>query len=86
MFVCHSLTHKSSNTIQNHNLLRLRLSYQEKIYYSNLFIQFKDQKSGNVDIDNFPKLLGILGTDIAEEIARRIFDIFSGNKDYITLI
>ena len=85
MFVCHSSTHKSSNTIQNQNLLRLRLSYQEKIYYSNLFIQFKDQKSGNVYIDNFPKLLGILGTDIAEEIARRIFDIFSGNKDYITL-
>ena len=86
MFVCKSTSRKSSSQLfQNQNYLRLRLSYQEKMYYQNLFIQFKDQKTGNVLFENFPKLLGILGTDIAEDIAQRIFEIFSGNKNYITL-
>ena len=86
MFVCKSTSRKSSSQLfQNQNYLRLRLSYQEKIYYTNLFIQFKDQKTGNVLFENFPKLLGILGTDIAEDIAQRIFEILSGNKNYITL-
>ena len=48
-------------------------------------MQFKDHNTGNVLFENFPKLLGILGTDIAEDIAKRIFEIFSGNKDHITL-
>ena len=86
MFVCKSTSKKSSSQLfQNENYLRLRLSYQEKTYYRNLFIQFKDEKTGNVLFENFPKLLGILGTDIAEDIAQRIFEIFSGNKNYITL-
>ena len=85
MFVCKSPSKKSSQVIQNQNFLRLRLSYQEKIYYSDLFMLYQDNKTGNVFLENFPKLLGIFGTDIAEDIAHRIFEIFSGNKDYITL-
>ena len=85
MLACKKPTRKSSHVIQNQNLLRLRLSYQEKIYYSDLFMLYQDNKTGNVYLDNFPKLLGIFGTDIAEDIAKRIFEIFSGNKDYITL-
>ena len=83
--LCKQTKRKSSNVIQNQNLLRLRLSYQEKIYYSDLFMQYQDNTTGNVNLENFPKLLGIFGTDIAEDIARRIFEIFSGNKNYITL-
>ena len=86
MYICKSTSRKSTSQLfQNQNYLRLRLTYQEKTYYSNLFMQFKDPKSGNVLFENFPKLLGILGTDIAEDIAHRIFDIFSGNKNYITV-
>ena len=83
--LCKQTKRKSSNVIQNQNLLRLRLSYQEKIYYSDLFMLYQDNTTGNVNLENFPKLLGIFGTDIAEDIARRIFEIFSGNKNYITL-
>ena len=85
MLACKKPSRKSSNVIQNQNLLRLRLSYQEKIYYTDLFMLYQDNKTGNVYLENFPKLLGIFGTDIAEDIAKRIFEIFSGNKDYITL-
>ena len=86
MFTCKNKTRKKSlHLIQNQNLLRLRLSYQEKIYYSDLFMMYQDNKTGNVYIEQFPKLLGIFGTDIAEDIAKRIFEIFSGNKNYITL-
>ena len=85
MFACKNPSRKSSHVIQNQNLLRLRLSYQEKIYYTDLFMLYQDNKTGNVYLENFPKLLGIFGTDIAEDIAKRIFEIFSGNKDYITL-
>ena len=86
MFICRSKSKKSSNQqFQNQNYLRLRLTIPEKQYYTNLFLQFKDPKTGHVLIENFPGLLGILGTDIAEDIAQRIFDIFSGNKNYITL-
>ena len=83
--LCKQPKRKSSNVIQNQNLLRLRLSYQEKIYYTDLFMLYQDNTTGNVNLANFPKLLGIFGTDIAEDIARRIFEIFSGNKNYITL-
>ena len=86
MFICRSKSKKSSNQqFQNQNYLRLRLTIPEKQYYTNLFLQFKDPKTGHVLIENFPKLLGILGTDIAEDIAQRIFEIFSGNKNYITV-
>ena len=74
MFICRSKSKKSSNQqFQNQNYLRLRLTIPEKQYYTNLFLQFKDPKTGHVLIENFPKLLGILGTDIAEDIAQRIF-------------
>ena len=85
MFACKRPSRKSSQIIQNQNLLRLRLSYQEKVYYTDLFMLYQDNKTGNVYLENFPKLLGIFGTDIAEDIAKRIFEVFSGNKDYITL-
>ena len=83
---CKKTPRKSSNQLyQNQNILRLRLSRNEKHYYTNLFVQFKEPNSDKVLFENFPKLLGILGTDIAEDIAKRIFEIFSGNKNFITL-
>ena len=85
MFACENPKRKSSNVLQNQQLLRLRLSYQERMYYSNLFKLYQDNKTGNVNLENFPKLLGIFGTDIAEDIAKRIFEILSGNKDYVNL-
>ena len=87
MFVCQSTSKKRSSDqlFQNMNYLRLRLTFKEKSYYTNLFMEFKDPNTGHVLFENFPKLLGILGTDIAEDIAQRIFEIFSGNKNFITL-
>ena len=83
---CQKTPRKSTNQLyQNQNILRLRLSRNEKHYYTNLFLQFKEPNSDKVLFENFPKLLGILGTDIAEDIAQRIFEIFSGNKNFITL-
>ena len=83
---CKKTPRKSSNQLyQNMNILRLRLSRSEKHYYTNLFVQFREPNSDKVLFENFPKLLGILGTDIAEDIAQRIFEIFSGNKNFITL-
>ena len=83
---CKKTPRKSSNQFyQNMSILRLRLSRSEKHYYTNLFVQFREPNSDKVLFENFPKLLGILGTDIAEDIAQRIFEIFSGNKNFITL-
>ena len=52
----------------------------------NSFYDFSNVSNGNVILENFPKLLGIFGTDIANNFANRIFEVFSSNKDYITLL
>ena len=74
---------KSNLLIQNQELLRLRLTHEEKIFYTELF--YDNAVGGKVLKNNFLPLLGMLGTQIAEEFAERIFLAFSSNKKEITL-
>ena len=69
--------------IQNQELLRLRLTHEEKVFYTQLF--YDNAVGGKVLKNNFLPLLGMLGTQIAEEFAERIFLAFSSNKKDITL-
>ena len=74
---------KTNLLIQNQELLRLRLTHEEKVFYTELF--FDNAVGGKVLKNNFLPLLGMLGTQIAEEFAERIFLAFSSNKKEITL-
>ena len=74
---------RSNLLIQNQELLRLRLSHEEKVFYTELF--YDNAVGGKVHKNNFLPLLGMLGTQIAEEFAERIFLAFSSNKKEITL-
>ena len=74
---------KYDQLILNHELLRLRLNQDEKEYYTDLY--YNRAEKGKVNKENFPPLLGMLGTQIAKEFADRIFFAFSSNKEYITL-
>ena len=74
---------KSNLLIQNQELLRLRLTHEEKVFYTQLF--YDNAVGGKVLKNNFLPLLGMLGTSIAEEFAERIFLAFSSNKKDITL-
>ena len=74
---------KSGLLIQNQELLRLRLTHEEKVFYTQLF--YDNAVGGRVLKNNFLPLLGMLGTQIAEEFAERIFLAFSSNKKDITL-
>ena len=74
---------KSNLMIQNQELLRLRLTHEEKVFYTQLF--YDNALGGKVSKNNFLPLLGMLGTQIAEEFAERIFLAFSANKKDITL-
>ena len=74
---------KANLLIQNQELLRLRLSHEEKVFYTQLF--YDNAVGGKVLKSNFLPLLGMLGTSIAEEFAERIFSAFSSNKKDITL-
>ena len=74
---------KSNLLIQNQELLRLRLTHEEKVFYTELF--YDNAVGGKVLKNNFLPLLGMLGTQIAEEFAERIFLAFSSNKKEITL-
>ena len=74
---------KTNSLIQNQELLRLRLTHEEKVFYTELF--YDNAVGGKVLKNNFLPLLGMLGTQIAEEFAERIFLAFSSNKKEITL-
>ena len=74
---------KSNLLIQNQELLRLRLTHEEKVFYTELF--FDNAEGGKVLKSKFLPLLGMLGTQIADEFAERIFLAFSSNKKEITL-
>ena len=74
---------KRNLLIQNQELLRLRLSHEEKVFYTQLF--YDNAVGGKVLKNNFLPLLGMLGTSIAEEFAERIFLAFSSTKKDITL-
>ena len=61
--------------IQNQDLLRLRLSPEEKKYYTDLY--YNTAINGKVNCYRFRPLLGMLGTQIAQEFSDRIFYAFS---------
>lgn len=80
---CDEKSKKINQMIHNQKLLQLRLSSQERIYYTNLFYNFSINDV--VYNETFPKLLGVFGTDIVDGFAKRIFEIFSSNPTHISL-
>ena len=87
MSICYSnSTSKSrlSNIIQNPQIVNFRLTLEEREYYSNLYYNIAE--NGIITINNFPPLLGMLGTDIEKDFANKIFYAFSSDKKKISLI
>ena len=82
-FSCNTKKKKLSELIQNQELLCLRLTQEEKEFYTNLYYNYAD--NGKITMKKFRPLLGMLGTQIAQEFADRIFLAFSSNKVEITL-
>lgn len=84
---CCSTNNKKKQRIdllnQNQDVFRFRLSNEEKIEYTEMFFSLANDEK--VYKKNFPFLLGMLGTDIAESFALKVFDTFSSNKEFITL-
>ena len=72
-----------SELISNEEILNLRLSQDEKLYYTELF--YDNSKEGKVSKENFYPLLGALGTQISKEFSDRLFSAFSSNKTEITI-
>ena len=80
---CNTTKKRLNQIIGNQELLRLRLTQEEKEYYTQLF--YNNAENGKVTIKKFPPLLGMLGTQISRDYADRIFLAFSSNKEEITL-
>ena len=72
-----------SELISNEEILNLRLSQDEKLFYTELF--YDNSKGGKVSRENFYPLLGALGTQISKEFSDRLFSAFSSNKNEITI-
>ena len=53
-----------SELISNQEILKLRLTQDEKIFYTELF--YDNSKGGKVSKENFYPLLGALGTQISK--------------------
>ena len=72
-----------SEFISNEEVLKLRLSQDEKLFYTELF--YDNSKGGKVSRENFYPLLGALGTQISKEFSDILFSAFSSNKNEITI-
>ena len=72
-----------SQLISNQDMLKIRLSQDEVLFYTELF--YDNSKEGKVSRENFYPLLGALGTQISKEFTDRLFTAFSSNKTEITL-
>ena len=72
-----------SELISNQEILKLRLTQDEKIFYTELF--YDNSKGGKVSKENFYPLLGALGTQISKEFSDLLFSAFSSNKNEITI-
>ena len=72
-----------SELISNQEILNLRLTQDEKIFYTELF--YDNSKGGKVSKENFYPLLGALGTQISKEFSDLLFSAFSSNKNEITI-
>ena len=80
---CNSTKKRLNQIIGNQEFLKLRLTQEEKQYYTELF--YNNAENGKVTLKKFPPLLGMLGTQISRDYADRIFLAFSSNKEDITL-
>ena len=69
--------------ISNEEILKLRLTQDEKLFYTELF--YDNSKGGKVSRENFYPLLGALGTQISKEFSDLLFSAFSSNKNEITI-
>ena len=72
-----------SQLISNQEMLNLRLSQDEKLFYTELF--YDNSINGKVSLKNFYPLLGALGTQISKEFSDRLFSVFSTNKSELTV-
>jgi hypothetical protein len=87
---CNKKNKKDKNrlvTLENkiEGIERLRLSEEEINYYQTLFLENAHEDKLHVLRENFPELLGLLGTEISENFANRIFDIFSSDGKHIQI-
>ena len=67
----------------NPNVNQYRLTKKQRIFYTELFNE--NASNGKVKRENFFPLLGILGTQIAQEFSDRMFLVLSKGKSEITL-
>ena len=67
----------------NPNVNQYRLTKKQRIFYTELFNE--NASNGKVKRENFFPLLGILGTQIAQEFSDRMFLVLSKGKQEITL-
>ena len=72
-----------SELISNQDILNLRLSQDERVFYTELF--YDNSTNGKVSLNNFYPLLGALGTQISKDFSDRLFAVFSTNKNDITV-
>lgn len=73
-----------SNKSRKDRIDTFRLSEEEENEYNKTYL-LHSKEDGYVYRNDFPKLLGILGTDISKKFALKIFDVFALNQKYITL-
>ena len=83
-YTCMPNNSRILNLIQNPQLVQFRLSLEERKYYINLYYDIAE--NGKITLNNFPPLLGMLGTEIEKEFANKIFFVFSSDKKHISLI
>lgn len=91
-FACKSQK-STSHPVTNYSLdyLQLRLSESEKDTYISLFnsnsivLDTLNSEKKVIPKKKFPKLLGLFGTDIAEEFAFSIFDAISDDGEYLSI-
>ena len=67
----------------NPTVFQYRLSNEQKQFYTELF--HENASNGKVKRENFLPLLGIFGTQIAQDFSDRMFLVLSKGKPEITL-
>ena len=67
----------------NPKVSQSRLNNEQKIFYTKLF--YENATEGKVKKENFLPLLGIFGTQIAQDFSNRMFFVLSGGETEISL-
>ncbi len=85
------ITDKLKNArFEDTDFLQLRLSQQERHFYTHRYLflnywYYEYSMNDTISRENFPSLMGLLGTDIALQFSQRIFDAFSSDKTTLKL-